>query len=152
MDEAPLPAAPARFETAALGLVVALTLGALALSFRYPLSEYFQPGPGLFPVVTSGLAVLCAAAAFGTALLAGRHAGAAGAPIVWRRLLVYVAVVLFWPMAFAPAGFIISSILGLVLLLRAGEGMGWVPSVGFAVITVGIGWLLFGKLLGVPLP
>lgn len=145
-------APPGRWETAALGVVLLLTLGALWWSLRYPAWGDFQPGPGLFPTVAAGLAALCAAAVFAAALLAQRREpGAVEAP-AWRRLLVYAAIVLLWAASFASLGFVVSSLAALTLLLRAGEGMRWPLSLGIAGLTVALGWLLFERLLGVPMP
>jgi putative tricarboxylic transport membrane protein len=147
------PPAPGAGEAVALAFVLALSLGALALSLRYPLWEFVQPGPGLFPAIAAGLAACCAAGALAFTLAARRRGSAAEAePIVWPRLLVYGAIVLAWPASFATLGFAVSGIVALTLLLRAGEGMGWLASLGIAGGTVAAGWLLFEKLLGVPLP
>jgi putative tricarboxylic transport membrane protein len=142
-----------RWDAAALGLVLLLTVGVLALSLGYPLWGNFQPGPGLFPSIAAGLSVLCALSALGEALLAARGAGTTReeAP-VWRRLLVYVAVVLLWAVSFAMLGFAVSGAIALTLLMRVGEGMGWLRSAGIAGLTIALGWLLFDVLLGVPLP
>jgi putative tricarboxylic transport membrane protein len=150
---APEVALSGRWDAAALGVVLLLTIGALVLSLGYPLWGDFQPGPGLFPTLAAGLAVLCALGALGGALVAARAAAAAGgeAP-VWRRLLVYVAIVLLWAASFATLGFAVSGAVALTLLMRVGEGMGWLPSLGIAGVTVALGRLLFEVLLGVPLP
>lgn len=150
---APKAAFSGRWESVSLGGVLLLTMGLLALSLGYPLWGDYQPGPGLFPTITAGLAVICAAGALVGSLGAGRQTAVAGddAP-VWRRLLVYAAVVLLWPASFATLGFALSSVIGLSMLMRAGEGMGWLPSIGVAAATVALGWLLFEVLLGVPLP
>jgi putative tricarboxylic transport membrane protein len=141
------------WDAAVLGLVLLLTIGALVLSLGYPLWGDFQPGPGLFPSMAAGLAVACALGALGgTFVVARRAAAARGEAPVWRRLLVYVAIVLLWAASFATLGFAISGVIALTLLMRAGEGMGWLPSLGVAGITVALGWLLFEVLLGVPLP
>lgn len=146
-------APPGRWETAALGVLLLLTLGALWWSLRYPAWGDFQPGPGLFPAIAAGLAALCAAAVFTAALLA-RRGGRAGTtePPAWRRLLVYAGVVLFWAAGFAALGFVVSSLAALTMLLRLGEGMRWPASLGIAGLTVALGWLLFERLLGVPMP
>jgi putative tricarboxylic transport membrane protein len=137
----------------ALGLVLLLTIGLLVLSLGYPLWGDFQPGPGLFPAIAAGLAVLCALGASGGALLPARGtAPVPGQAPVWRRLLVYVAILLLWAASFPTLGFALSGTVALALLMRAGEGMGWLPSLGIAGITIGLGWLLFEVLLGVPLP
>jgi putative tricarboxylic transport membrane protein len=151
MQEA--PPAPGIGETASLGLVLAFALGALALACTYPLWEYVQPGPGLFPAISAALSAICAAAALLDALRARRRGVAAETePTEWRRLLVYAAIVLAWPASFATLGFAVSSLLALALLMKLGEGMGWVASLGIAAATVALGWLLFERLLGVPLP
>jgi putative tricarboxylic transport membrane protein len=142
-----------RWEAAALGLVLLLTIGGLVLSLGYPLWGDFQPGPGLFPAIAAGLAVLCALGAFGGALFAARGAvPARGEAPVWRRLLVYVAILLLWAASFSTLGFVVSGAVALTLLMRAGEGMGWPHSLGIAGLIIALGWLLFEVLLGVPLP
>ena len=151
--ESEAPPAPGIGETAALAFVLAFSLGAVALALAYPLWEYMQPGPGLFPAIAAGLSALCAAATLGEALLARRRGKAvAGERIEWRRLLVYAAIVLAWPASFATLGFAVSSLLALALLMRLGEGMGWTAALGIAGATVALGWLLFERTLGVPLP
>lgn len=142
-------AARARQEEAALALLLLFALGWFWFALRLPVWEYVQPGPGLFPAIAAGLAAVCATAA----LVATRHdvAAAAAAP-EWRRLFVYLAVVLAWPLGFAPAGFVASSLVALTLLLRLGERMGWLASLAAAAVATGAGWLLFVRLLGVPLP
>lgn len=135
-------------ERAALGFVALLALGALALSLRHPLWEFVQPGPGLFPAIAAGLSAACAVAAM---LMRVAREGAAER-VEWRRLLVYGAAVLGWCAAFAQIGFAASSFLALAALLRFGEGLRWPLALGFAAITVALGWLLFARLLGVPLP
>ncbi len=149
-DEEP---APRLGEILALVVVLAATVAALALALRHPLWEYFQPGPGLFPALAAGLSALCATAALGTALLARRRGIVAPAPATeHRRLVVYLVVVLAWPATFASLGFAVSSLAALVLLLRLGEGLRWPIALGIAALTVALGWLLFERLLGVPLP
>ncbi|MGG5822009.1 tripartite tricarboxylate transporter TctB family protein [Falsiroseomonas sp. HW251] len=151
--ESEAPPAPGIGETAALAFVFAFSLGAVALALAYPLWEYMQPGPGLFPAIAASLSALCASATLGEALLARRRGTAVtGERIEWRRLLVYAAIVLAWPASFATLGFAVSSLLALALLMRLGEGMRWTAALGIAGATVGLGWLLFERLLGVPLP
>lgn len=145
--------APTLAETVSLGVVLGLALAALAMSHRYPLWEYFQPGPGLFPAIAAGLSALCAVGALAAALAARRRGAAEpGERPEWRRLLVYVVVVLLWTLTFQAAGFVLSSLVALTLLLRVGESMTWVLSLILGGVTVGLGWAVFDKLLGVPLP
>lgn len=146
------PGVPRGWDIAALGLVLLLALAALWLSMRHPLWGDFQPGPGIFPAIAAGLAALCAAGAIAAALAEGRTLAPSTEPPAWRRLLVYGAIVLLWPASFASLGFVPSGLIALALLLRAGEGMSWPLALGFAAVTVFLGWLLFARLLGVPLP
>ncbi len=138
----------ARREAAALGGLLLFALGWLWLALRLPLWEYVQPGPGLFPAIAAGLSVACAAAALA---VTRRDATEEDAP-EWRRLFVYLAVVLLWPASFAAAGFVASSLVALTLLLALGERLGWLAAMGSAAAATGAGWLLFDRLLGVPLP
>ncbi len=139
----------ARREAAALGGLLLFALGWLWLALRLPLWEYVQPGPGLFPAIAAALSALCAAAAL--LFTRGEDSVEEKAP-EWRRLLVYLAVVLLWPAGFAPAGFVVSSLVALTLMLRLGERLGWIAAFGGAALATGAGWLLFERLLGVPLP
>lgn len=140
-------------EILALAVVLAIALAALTLALRYPLWDYVQPGPGLFPTLAAGLAVLCAAAVLVAAMLARRPASAAEDGVTeYRRLAVYVLLILAWVASFATLGFVVSSLVALALLLRLGEGMRWPLALGIALLTVGLGWGLFERLLGVPLP
>jgi len=138
----------ARREAAALGFLLLFALGWLWLALRLPLWEYVQPGPGLFPAIAAGLAAVCALAA----LVFTRRAAVEEDATEGRRLLVYLAVVLLWPVGFAPAGFVPSSLVAMALLLRQGERLGWLASIASAALATAAGWLLFARLLGVPLP
>ena len=139
-------------ELLALAVVLAIALAALALALRYPLWEYVQPGPGLFPALAAGLSVLCAAAVLVAALLARPSSPAEGGVTEYRRLAVYVLLILAWVASFATLGFVVSSLVALALLLRLGEGMRWPVALAIALLIVGLGWGLFERLLGVPLP
>jgi hypothetical protein len=138
----------ARREAAALGALLLFALGWLWLALGLPLWDHVQPGPGLFPAIAAGLSALCA---LGALAFTRGNATEEEAP-EWRRLLVYLAIVLLWPACFASAGFVVSSLVALTLLLALGERLGWLAAMAGAALATGAGWLLFHRLLGVPLP
>ncbi|MCC7271864.1 MAG: tripartite tricarboxylate transporter TctB family protein [Alphaproteobacteria bacterium] len=156
-------AAPARRVAAgdAAALVAILVLVALAgwRSLGYGVWSYGEPGPGLFPFLVCALAGIC-----GVVALAATLAGDAPAaeidpdaaqqegPMMWGKLALYVGVIAAWPWLMAPLGFVLSTAAALFVVLRLAEGMAWGPAAAVLVGTVGASWLVFERILGVPLP
>ena len=142
----------------ALGLAILIAGAAASRALGYGMWNYFEPGPGLFPLLACALAVVAALLSIGESWFGKVPAPIEGdaeedaGPIGWRRLLVYVAVVLGWPWLLAPLGFLLSTALSLLVLLRIGERMAW-PGVALVLVgALGASWLVFERLLGVPLP
>jgi len=153
------PARPSRGEMLALALLLLLGVVGIIAARRHAMWDFFEPGPGLFPLaaalLVAGSAALALAAALRARLRGAAAAGAAAEPAQvaeWPRLLVYAAVAILWPLAFEPLGFLLSSALALLAAFRIGERMAWPASLLFAGATVLAGWLLFERMLGVPLP
>ena len=153
-------ARPAPGDVAALLVILALTAAAGQRSLAYGLWSYGEPGPGLFPLLVSGVAAFFAVLAL-IATFAG--AGPAEAefdpesaqqegPILWGKIALYAGVVLAWPWLMVPLGFVVSTAIALFVVLRLAERMAWGPVAAVLVAAVGLSWLVFDRLLGVPLP
>ena len=144
-----------------VALLAVLALAAVAgwRSVGYGLWTYGEPAPGLFPLLASGVTALFAIIAL-VACVAGPppaeefdpEAAQQDGPILWGKLALYAAVVLAWPWLMVPLGFVVSTALALFVILRLAEGMGWVAVSVVLVAAVGLSWLVFDRLLGVPLP
>lgn len=144
------------------GLVAVLLFVTVAgwQALRYGLWERLEPAPGLFPFLVCMLAGLCALVAL-AGLVIDHLAGIdppvsedeeTEGPLLWRKIAIYVVALVAWPLAFAWLGWLPSTALGLLLIMRLGETMSWRDSL---IVTAGAllgSWLLFVRLLEVPLP
>ncbi len=141
-------------DLAGLGVILAVVLAAGARAWSYGLWLYGEPGPGLFPMFACAVAVAFALLAISGLVVAPavrEQDPDAGAPRP-LRLVLYMATILVWPWLLAPLGFLMSSALALVVLLRWGERVGWGATIGMLAGALLASWLLFERLLGVPLP
>jgi hypothetical protein len=158
-----------RWSAAGLAL---LALGYLLAGHRYPLDTLATPGPGIVPLV-AGLALLAIAVwmfvVAGTVVAGSARSGRSvgglsemrGAPIRptepapprgrWSALIMAGALVLY--AALLPRlGFLASSFALVVVSSRLMGLHGWWRAAALALGVSGIGYLLFARWLGVPLP
>jgi putative tricarboxylic transport membrane protein len=119
-------------------------LAAVALSWMYGLWSFGSPGAGLMPAV-AGLLVICASAADLRL----------GAPQPWtfsRRLAAHAAALIVLPFATLVLGMLAALAAYVVVILFVVERVRLLSTAIIAAIAVGGCWLLFEKLLSVPLP
>lgn len=157
-DSSQRPALPAG-EMVALVLVAALAAGGAWLAAGYGLWKEGEPGPGLFPlivcvatIVFSMLSLAALAAGFTQNRAAADDERNQEGPVLWGKLLLYIATVLAWPWLLSPLGFLVSTAIALTVIVRFAENSGWLESVVLVACALGISWLVFESLLGVPLP
>ena len=147
-------------DSLSLLLVAGVAAGGAWLARGYGLWSYGEPGPGLFPFVVCLATVLFAALS-----LAARAAGFAQdkpaaddeqaegeGPVLWAKLLTYIATVLVWPLLLTPLGFLLSTTLALTVILRGAERASWAQTALLVAGAVLVSWLVFERVLGVPLP
>lgn len=125
----------------------------LVWALRMPFGGVSQPGPGFFPVLL-GVAGLAIALGFFVSAAMSRNI-VRGSPLpggALARLAGYVATVAF----FAGSQSYIGTYVGifiLVLVLSKLSGLGgWVRPLGLAGSCTAVAFVLFGLILGVPLP
>ena len=146
-------------ENATLVLVAAVAAWGAFLAKQYGLWGYGEPGPGLFPflvcLMTIGFAALTVAFRIAgirqQSFLVEEEVTQVG-PILWRKLAIYVAAILAWPLAMPTLGFVLSTAIALFAITRVAEQSGWIESAIVVVCAVALSWLVFDYLLGVPLP
>jgi len=118
----------------------------LASGYEYGLWDLGAPGPGFFPIVAGGALLLLA-----LATLAERE-GPAEDGVFIRRLLGYVAGLVGFALAMEPLGALPAVAVLFVWLLGAVEGLSWRAVASTTVVATAGAWLLFDRLLNVPLP
>ncbi|WP_439580358.1 tripartite tricarboxylate transporter TctB family protein [Elioraea sp.] len=141
-------------------VLAATLLLATAAAFRaaqYGLWSDGEPGPGLFPLMASGLSVVA-----GMAVLAElRRPAPMPAPAATEtdaegrptplRLVATMAIVVAWGLLFEPIGYAAASGVALFALTLVG-GLGLPGAVAVAAGAVAATELLFVRMLEVPLP
>jgi putative tricarboxylic transport membrane protein len=145
-----------RLNDAVTGAVLVVFAAALALwSQTFPPIPGQQYGAAVFPtLVATGLAG-CGA----LMIVSGVRQG--GPVVAWadwarerhglRNVVVTVAAILFYILAADTLGFILTMAPILLVLFRL-LGVGWLPSIGLAIVVTLLVQYLFGSLLYVPLP
>lgn len=142
-----------------LGFVLLAAAGAYAVAVSLVLGLWRQnsPGEGLFPFIAS-VAVTAFSLAGLAGVLSARHApsppdhGEHGLRTTLVRLCAYLAALIFYAAALDALGFIVSTVLVVVFILRIAEGYGWRMTLGIAVGTAVGCQLLFVYWLGAILP
>jgi hypothetical protein len=125
--------------------------GALAL----PVGTAARPGPGFFPLAVGAFAV---AVALVWAAIAFRRSPTAPAPSAAlpaaegrRRVLATAAVLVGFCLLLPRAGYPLSAVLFVTVLLR-NLGARWPAAVATGLVSAAASYYLFGVLLSVPLP
>ncbi|GGC65966.1 tripartite tricarboxylate transporter TctB family protein [Chelatococcus reniformis] len=143
----------------ALGLLAA-ALAALWQALKLSRWGFDGPGPGLFPQALGAvcavlaLAVLLAPASDDDAQAEGGGVERYGsAPPAQRHTFhVYLIALALLVAGTFWAGFVVTAFVVVVLMMRFGEGVGWLRSLGFAAACTALGLVCFGWLLRVSLP
>lgn len=133
------------------GLV--LSAGYLGLSVQLPFGELARPGASLFPIMVG---VILAFASLSTLWEGWRTTVAEQVEFpVGRdglRLLVLVGALFVYILALPWLGQIIASSLFLILLMRVLSDVGWPRVIAYALIISGTLYVVFVRLLSVPMP
>ena len=126
-------------------LILSLTgLSAIVLSWMYGLWSFGAPGPGLMPAAAGVLLVCASAADFRLA--------APQPPTISRRLLAHAGALILLPFASLVLGMLAALAAYVVAVLYVIERRPLVGTAAIAALTTVGCWLLFEKLLSVPLP
>jgi putative tricarboxylic transport membrane protein len=148
----------ARRWAALSGCLALLVLGVVALveARTFGLWRGDAPGPGLFPVAISvALVVLCVTA---LSMDWAGHGDAADYPADGdglagsRRLTAYTGALLGYALALEPLGYLMSTAVVFLFLLRWVEHLSWTRTIAFTVAALVLCEIVFVRLLAVDLP
>src|SRR5262245_23357385 len=133
-------------------LFLMLALGAFFMSMKLPFGRISAPAAGFFPAVLAVLLALTSLFAFLQALR-GNHDGAAQAePLKWKKILLTLGLLLVFGLVFERLGYLLSTFLFIIFLLRAVERQSWRLALSVALAASLLSYSVFGLLLGTPLP
>jgi hypothetical protein len=143
-----------RWSAAGLAL---LAIGYLLAARRYPLDTLATPGPGVVPLV-AGVALL--GVAIWLFVMSGRIGAtrvssrppAARAGLAASATITLAAALVLYAAVLPGLGFVVSSFALIVIASRLMGASGWWRPALLAVGVTGVGYLLFARWLGVPLP
>ena len=116
--------------------------------WNYPMGTAGRMSYGYFPKLLAG--ALCVVGV----IVAGRafvHSGEPVARLAWRPMLPLVAVLAF-ALLLRPAGLIVATFCLILASCLAAEKFRLLDVVGLAVILIPFNWLVFVRVLGLPLP
>ena len=132
------------------GLAAFVLLEAGRLSF----GSMRVPRTAFFPVILATLLLILSLILLGRALR-GAPTGRGPERIEaegWYRIGATLATLVGFALALERLGFLLSTLLLMVLLLRAIESLSWPRVLAVALVTSLVAYALFGWLLGIPLP
>ena len=151
------PAVARKWHVLGFALLIAAGVYALAVSLTLGLWRQNSPGEGLFPFIAAA-AVTAFSLAGLIRTLGARHEaaraadGELGQRTTALRLGAYLAALIFYAVVLDALGFIVSTVLVVVFILRIAEGYDWRMTLGVAVGTVVGCQILFVHWLGALLP
>jgi hypothetical protein len=141
---------------ATLGLLAAALVG-LWQSLRLDSWGFDGPGAGFFPQLVAGLCVALSLLVLVSPGKAGSTEdgdgdAVAATPETRRTFALYVGALVLLAVASWLAGFVVTSILVSVVIVRFAERQSWTKALAYGVACAAIGLVCFGWLLRVDLP
>ncbi|MGH7927542.1 MAG: tripartite tricarboxylate transporter TctB family protein [Candidatus Binatia bacterium] len=138
--------------SAVWSIFAAFALLAFHEAGKLPFGSMNAPGAGFFPIVLAGL--LAAISLIGlVATLRGNGAQEGHeAGVVWRKIFLMVMSLLIFASIFEFAGYLVTTFLFILFLLRAVERKSWTQAGAVALCASLASYIIFGRLLGAPLP
>jgi hypothetical protein len=137
-----------RIVALALFLICAIYLYA-ATGFTF--GSWSSPKAGFMPTIVGTLGILLAAGNVARVFRPG-FSGPADFGASPFRALAFLAVLLLYAGLLGVLGFLPATFLAALALLKVGEARGFVWPVAIAACFAGGIWLLFGRILQLPLP
>jgi putative tricarboxylic transport membrane protein len=138
--------------TVATILFLGFAIGALIVSVKLPLGTLNAPAAGFFPAVLAALLAMTSLLGFLNALRSGHESADQAEPLRWKKIVFTVSSLLVFAFVFESFGYLVATFLFITFLLRIVEQRTWGLAVGVAFAASFFSYLIFGLLLGTPLP
>jgi hypothetical protein len=127
-------------------------LAAFSQAGKLPFGRTSAPGAGFFPSVLAVVLAMIALIGFVSRLRSNGASETLAGPLLWGKILLTVMVLLAFGAVFEFAGYLVTTFLFVMFLLRAVERKSWIQAGMVAVSASLVSYILFGLLLGAPLP
>ena len=121
---------------------------------KLPFGTFRSPQTAFFPRILSLLLLICCLILLAQAVR-GKESRQPPSEVAiegWKRIGATLLTMVGFALLLETLGFLLSTFLLMVLLLRAIEALRWHVVIGIALSTAIFCYLLFAKLLNVPLP
>jgi putative tricarboxylic transport membrane protein len=141
-----------RSATIASILFLVLALGALLESMKLPFGALNSPAAGFFPVVLAALLAIVSLIALLDALSHSDGSLAREERLTWKKIVLTLGSLLVFGFVFERLGYLLATFFFVIFLLRAVERRSWGLAVAVAFSASSISYLVFGWMLGTPLP
>ena len=131
---------------------VLIALVAFYEALKLPFGRTNAPGAGFFPAVLAALLVVVALAGWIAALRAGGAQEGEDSRLVWKKIILTVTALLAFAFIFEYVGYVVTTFLFVAFLLRIVERKSWAQAGAVALSASLVSYIIFGLLLGAPLP
>lgn len=131
---------------------VLIALGSFYEALKLPFGRTNAPGAGFFPAVLAVLLAVVALAGLIAALRAGGKQKGEDSRLVWKKIILTVTALLVFALIFERVGYLATTFLFVAFLLRIVEGRSWAQACAVALSASLASYIIFGLLLGAPLP
>jgi len=133
-------------------LFLGIALGAFFESMKLPFGNVSAPAAGFFPAVLAALLAITSLLAFVEALRGGEEGVVQRERLTWKKIVLTVGSLLAFAFLFESLGYLVTTFLFVTFSLRAVERQGWGLAVAVGLSTSFVSYVIFGLLLGTPLP
>src|SRR5262245_34883622 len=133
-------------------LFLMLALGAFIESMKLPFGRVSAPAAGFFPAILAVLLALISLFIFVEALRGSHDRAPQGEPLKWKKILLTLGSLLVFGFVFERLGYLLATFLFILFLLRAVERQSWRLTLSVAFSASLVSYIVFGLLLGTPLP
>lgn len=133
-------------------LFLGLAVGAFIESMRLPFGSVSAPAAGFFPAVLAVLLAITSLLACVDALRSGNKSVTQAERLTWKKLLLTVGSLFVFAFVFERLGYLVATFVFIIFLMRAVEQKSWPLAIALGLSASVGSYLIFGLLLGAPLP
>ena len=133
-------------------VIAVIALLFMIISFSYEIGTIGSPQGGFFPFVASIIIFILSLYLFISTKPATEQTSQTGGMTGLKRICLFIIVTLIYAVFLERLGFLLSTYIYMIFLLKVMGQPGWRFAVLFSLISVIFCWVCFQKWLGVPLP